>query len=105
MEQLDRLSLQIRKLTFAVVDSASEHTAKVIKERLDIWQQRGLYLFYLHPYTPYLNIPETLWRKIKMEWLIPEDYRERDTLFCATNRCLANVGTNLAIQFSGFILI
>ena len=105
MEQLERLSFQIRKQTFVVVDCASVHTAKVIKERLDIWQQRGLYIFYLPPYSPHLNIAETLWRKLKMEWLVPEDYLEKDDLFYATNRCLANVGKNLTIQFSDFNLI
>lgn len=30
------------------------------------------------------------------------DYPERDSLFYAVNQCMANVGTNLKINFSPF---
>ena len=76
-----------------------------MNERLEYWQQRGLYVFFLPPYSPHLNLAETLWRKLKKEWLVPEDYLEKDTLFYATNRCLANVGKKLTINFSPFNLI
>lgn len=104
LEQLDRLSFKIRKQTFIVLDCARVHTAKIIMERLEYWQQRGLYIFFLPPYSPHLNLAETLWRKLKKEWLRPEDYLEKDTLFYATNRCLANVGKKLTIKFSPFNL-
>jgi hypothetical protein len=41
-------------------------------------------------------------RKLKKEWLNPEDYLSKDELFYATNRCLANVGINLKIKFADF---
>jgi transposase len=104
LEQLDRLSFKIRKQTFIVLDCARVHTAKIIMERLEYWQQRGLYIFFLPPYSPHLNLAETLWRKLKKEWLVPEDYLEKDPLFYATNRCLANVGKKLTIKFSPFNL-
>jgi transposase len=59
---------------------------------------------YLPPYSPQLNLAETLWRKLKTEWLTVEDYLEQDRLFYATNRCLASVGTHLSINFSKFNL-
>jgi transposase len=103
-EQLEQLSFQIRKTTFVVLDCARIHTSKIIRERLDFWQQRGLFIFFLPPYSPELNLAETLWRKLKKEWLKPEDYLENDHLFYATNRCLANVGKELSIKFSPFRL-
>lgn len=102
MEQLDKLSLSITKETFVVLDKASVHHAKLLQECLAIWQQRGLFLFFLPTYSPHLNIAETLWRKLKMEWLVAEDYLEKDSLLYAVNRCMATIGTHLNIKFSPF---
>ena len=104
VEQLERLSLSINKPTFLILDCARIHTGKKVQERLKYWQQRGLYLLYLPPYSPHLNLAETLWRKMKTEWLAVEDYLEQDALFYATTRCLASVGTHLKINFSDFSL-
>lgn len=103
-EQLEQLSLKIQKQTFVVLDCARIHTSKLIQACLEDWQQRGLFIFFLPPYSPHLNLAETLWRKLKKEWLRPEDYSEKDALFYATNRCLANVGRELTINFSPFNL-
>jgi transposase len=102
--ELEIMSLQIRRPTFLVLDCARVHTSKIIQERLSFWEQRGLYLFFLPPYSPELNLAETLWRKLKKEWLRPEDYAEPDALFYATNRCLASIGCSLRINFGPFNL-
>lgn len=102
LEYLERFSFQIRKETFVVLDNARIHKAKIIRERIPCWQQRGLYIFFLPPYSPHLNIAETLWRKLKKEWLNPEDYLDRDSLFYAVNRCLAGVGNTWWIKFAEF---
>lgn len=103
-ERLDALSLALKKETFVVLDNARIHTARLIKAQLPVWQKRGLFIVYLPTYSPHLNIAETLWRKLKKEWLVPEDYLENDSLSYAVNRCLANVGKNLVIHFSDFSL-
>lgn len=105
VNQLENLSFQITKETVIVLDCARIHTSKIMKERIFDWQNRGLYLFFLPPYSPHLNLAETLWRKLKSEWLVPEDYLERENLSYAVNRCLANVGQELLIKFSHFNLI
>ncbi|MDR2691740.1 MAG: transposase [Dysgonamonadaceae bacterium] len=33
-----------------------------MRERRPVREQRGLFLFYIPPYSPHLNISETLWR-------------------------------------------
>jgi len=104
LEYLEQFSFEIHKTTFIVLDNARIHKAKAILERIPFWQKRGLYIIYLPPYCPHLNIAETLWRKLKKEWLNPEDYLQKDMLFYAVNRCLANVGVNLCINFSHFNL-
>lgn len=96
----DRLSLRIRKNTFVVLDNASVHRCRLIKELRPVWEKRGLYLFFLPPYSPHLNIAETLWRILKGKWLRPADYCSTDSLLYATNRALAAIGSELNIKFA-----
>lgn len=96
---IDRLSLRICKDTFIVLDNASVHRCKLMKELRPIWEKRGLFLFFLPPYSPHLNIAETLWRILKGKWLRPVDYFSTDALLYATNRALAALGTELNVNF------
>ena len=43
-----------------------------------------------------------LWRKLKYEWLRPEDYADEDTLRLAVWTTLKAVGSTLKINFSPF---
>ncbi len=97
---LDRFSLTIRKDTFIVLDNAKVHRSKYMKEMRKIWAKRGLYLFFLPPYSPHLNIAETLWRMLKGQWIQPADYVSTDNLFYAVNRGLAALGATHFINFS-----
>lgn len=99
-EQLEELSLKLRKITVVVMDNASIHRAKLIKNGRAVWERRGLFLFYLPRYSPHLNIVETLWRKLKYEWLAPADYETDERLFYAVRQALAAVGSILRINFS-----
>lgn len=100
VEQLDKFSFAINKPTVVVLDNARIHTAHKVKQRLQAWQARGLYLFYLPPYCPHLNICERVWKELKARWLKPEDYLSADDLFYALSLALAAVGKNLFINFS-----
>jgi len=101
-EQFERFSCGLKKLTVIVLDNAMVHRANIIKERKSVWQQRGLFLFYLPRYSPHLNIVEVLWRKLKYEWLAPKDYETRETLGYAVSLALKAIGISLHINFSGF---
>ena len=96
---LDKMSLRIRKKTFVVLDNASVHRCKLMKELRPIWEKRDLFLFFLPPYSPHLNIAETLWRILKGKWLRPMDYFSTESLFYATNQALAAIGSELVINF------
>ena len=100
-ERLDALSLSLSRLTMVVLDNASVHK-KAVKARWAIWQERGLFVFFLPPYSPHLNIAEILWRKLKYEWLRPEDYTDKETLHHAVWQALAAVGQSLRIRFQPF---
>lgn len=102
--QLEKLSFSIEKMTVLVLDNAQVHTSAKVQQRRPFWQARGLFLFYLPTYSPHLNIAETLWRKLKYEWLQPADYTTTDGLFYQVRQALAAVGKGLKIRFSEFSL-
>lgn len=99
-DYLDRFSHKIKKETFLVLDNARVHRSKLMRNMRAIWEKRGLYLFFLPPYSPHLNIAETLWRLLKGKWIQPSDYVSADTLFYAADRALAALGTEVKIHFA-----
>lgn len=99
IEYLDRLSFRISKKTVVVLDNAKIHRAKKVMGYRKLWEKRGLFIFFLPPYSPHLNIAETLWRILKGKWIKPQDYISKDNLFYAANRALANVGNVLYVNF------
>lgn len=104
LAQVEHVSMRLSKLTVLVLDNAPVHTAKTIQARRAVWEQRGLIVLYLPRYAPHLNIVETLWRKLKYEWLAPKDYETTEGLFYTVRQALAAVGTSLHINFSKFSL-
>ena len=100
-ERLDAFSLALRRLTVVVLDNASAHV-KAVRERGAVWQERGLFVFFLPPYSPHLNIAEALWRKLKYEWLRPEDYADKEALRYGVWQALSAVGQSLTINFLPF---
>lgn len=98
----EQFSAQITKPTVVVLDNAKIHVARKIKERLPYWQKRGLYIFYLPPYSPHLNIIERLWKELKQRWLRPQDYQSPENLFYHVFLALSSVGYQLNINFSKF---
>jgi len=101
-ERLDALSLRLARPTVVVLDNAPIHHGRAVRQRRDAWQARGLFVFYLPPYSPHLNIAEILWRKLKYEWLRPEDYADAPTLRYQVWLALKAVGETLTINFSPF---
>lgn len=104
IEQLEAFSRTLSKPTFLVLDNAPVHKTETILRCLEHWQQRGLYLFYLPPYSPHLNIAETLWRMLKGKWLQVKDYLSAQSLFEATKKCLQEVGKERTIHFAPFTI-
>jgi transposase len=102
LEQVEHLSMGLRKLTVLVLDNAPVHTAKNIHARRAAWERRGLFVLYLPRYAPHVNSVETLWRKLKYEWLAPKDYDTTEGLFYTVRQALAAVGTRVYIHFSTF---
>ena len=102
VEELERFSFSLSRLTVVVVDNARIHTGKKMGEPIGAWQSRGLFGFYLPTYSPHLNPAETVWRKLKYEWLSPSDYESKGHLQYAVRQALSAFGKSLKIRFSGF---
>jgi len=102
VEQLERFSFSIIKPTVVVLDNARIHTGNKMRERMAAWRRRGLFVFYLPTYSPHLNLAETVWHKLKYEWLAAEDYKSQGHLQYAVRQALSAFGKSLKIRFSGF---
>jgi len=102
---LDQLAAKIHKPTVVVLDNASWHKSEEIKLKLPQWQKKNLFIFYLPPYSPQLNLIEIFWRKIKYEWLEPKDYILPLTLKNAVLNIFENYGTLFQINFSKNFLL
>jgi putative transposase len=60
-----------QRLTVIIQDNASVHRSKLTQQQWERWQQQGLLLFFLPPYSPQMN-------RIEDEWL----HLKRDELNC-----------------------
>ena len=99
IETLDAWAATRTRPTVLVLDNARIHHAAAFQARLPAWEQQDVYIFYLPTYSPHLHKIETLWRKIKYEWLRPEAYATFQTLKTAVWHILDRVGQQYTIQF------
>ena len=86
--------------TVLVLDNASVHRSKLVRERRREWKAKGLRLLFLPPYCPHLNLIEMLWRMVKYRWLVPEAYADFATLCRSVTDILAQVGARYQISFA-----
>ena len=85
---------------FGLLNYQGELTSYTTTQRVDSaqiieWKSRGLEIFFLPPYCPHLNIIEVLWRKMKHEWLRPQDFNEKLALHDRIDAILDNYGDDL----------
>lgn len=93
----------LHKPTGLVLDNAPVHQAD-LQAKMEEWQQRDLFIFFLPTYSPHLNKIEHLWRKVKYEWLKPEVYSSLATLTAAIEDIFSNFGEQYSIKFKEYIL-
>ena len=80
---LESLALQAQQQNIQVVivlDNASFHKAKRIKQHHGRWQSMGLTLWFQPPYSPQFNLIETVWKKLKAFLLPRRCYKNRQEL-------------------------
>ena len=82
-----------------ILDNASIHRAKAVQAKIHRWYSDGIILHFLPPYSPELNRIETLWRKIKYEWLPLHAYESLEMLQHELRHVLDLIGHQYAISF------
>lgn len=95
IDWMSDFAAKIDRRTVVVLDNAPWHSSALVKNKIEEWKKSGLEIFYLPPYCPHLNIIETLWRKMKHEWLRPEDYNCKDKLHDRIREILSTYGTGI----------
>jgi transposase len=91
---------QQQKPAVVVVDNAPIHTSEDFEDELERWQKEDLYVKFLPPYCPELNLIELLWRKIKYDWLPLEAYQTFKTLTASLFNVLKGIGSEYRITFA-----
>ena len=100
IECIDQIALSAKGPTVLVMDNAPWHKAEKVLHKQKEWMNKDVYLFFLPTYSPHLNLIETLWRKIKYEWLKPEDYLSVNTLKGAIFNIIKKYDDEFCINFS-----
>lgn len=96
---LDDFAAQLIQPTVVVLDNAPIHRSALFLDRVKEWQEQGLEIFFLPKYSPHLNLIETLWRKIKYEWLEYERLRSQKQLEQELESIINQFGLNYTINF------
>ena len=91
---------QLTQPTVVVLDNASCHRSAEVQAQLAHWEEQGLRLFFLPPYSPELNRIEVLWRCCKHHWLSFAAYTSFDLLQNELRKTLNRVGNECKIQFT-----
>lgn len=100
IESIEALLPTLERPTVIVLDNASVHRAKAVRQKQAEWKAQGLRLLFLPPYCPHLNKIETLWRQMKYRWLSPTAYTDFATLCQSVGDILAQVGTKYQITYA-----
>jgi len=95
----DDFATKITKQTVVVIDNAPVHHSKKFEAKIEEWRAQDLYLYFLPPYSPELNLIENLWRFIKYYWLKLDAYKDLATLKNNLSEILQNVGLKYNMNF------
>lgn len=95
---LGLLREKIGKPLIVILDNASIHRAKLIQPAIELLRTKGLFLYFLPPYSPELNRIERLWHKIKHTWMAVK-CRTAQELESDINEILSNFGTKYLFDF------
>lgn len=82
-----------------VIDNAKIHHSETFKAKMPEWQDNDVFIFYLPPYSPHLNLIETFWRKCKYEWLLPQHFASWKQTLEQIHYILQHFGSEYTINF------
>jgi transposase len=90
IEWLDDFVTTMTKPVVLIMDNAPWHKSKLMMARIEEWQKQNLFIYFIPPYSPHLNLIEILWRMMKYKWLRPIDFTDSISLHARINYILAN---------------
>ena len=99
IEFVDNLCTQITKKTVLVLDNTPIHKSKKFQTKIKSWEEQDLYILFITPYSPELNIIEILWKHMKYYWLDVKAFDNYATLFEKLSQVLYNFGRKYVINF------
>jgi len=99
IEHFNLFADEITKETIAVIDNAPIHTSHKFKAMLEIWESKGLKIFYLPPYSPQLNPIEILWRFMKYYWIELDAYKSAKHMKDYVEKVIIGYGSEFEINF------
>lgn len=102
IEVFDSFVETLSKPTIVVLDNASFHKSKKFKSHIAKWANKGLTLCYLPPYSPQLNIIETLWRFMKYVWIEYSAFLSWENLMKYIQKIFHGYGKSYQIDFNGY---
>lgn len=97
IEIFDLFADQIKKDTIVVLDNAPTHTSRRFKEHIKIWEEKGLRIFYLPPYSPQLNPIEQLWKFMKYYWIEFDAYKSVENMKNYVEKVIIGYGNKYEI--------
>jgi transposase len=85
-----------------ILDNAPTHTSNNFKDNIEEWEEKGLTLYFIPPYSPELNRIEILWRFMKYHWIRVNDYASSLSLenYIDGILCSYGVGKTYEINFA-----
>jgi len=100
IQTLEELAEKTARKTIVILDNATIHKSNKVMEKAKEWRKKGLYLQFIPPYSPELNVIEILWRMMKHFWLEFEHYSSNIQLRDAIVGILQKYGKDYSINFS-----
>jgi transposase len=92
VEVLNDYATGVQETTVLVLDNASPHTCKLVREKQPEWERQGLILYPLPPYSPELNQIEHTWKHVKYSELPAAAWRNLGTLVDNLTKAFAKLG-------------
>jgi len=96
----DKFAETIEKETWVILDNASFHRSKIMADRIASWASNKLFLYYLPPYSPKLNMIERVWQFMKYQWMPLSAYNSFQSLRESVDYMLTGYGSEYQITFA-----
>lgn len=96
---MDDFVKQTVKKTIVILDNSPIHKSNKFMAKVKEWKEKDLWIYFLPPYSPELNLIEILWKRIKYQWLDFDAYKNFQTLEEKLNLVLDNFGNKYDIKF------